>query len=89
MPLYDFDCPGCGHSFEELVGVGEVPACPGCGHEDPQRRYSTVARLARIGLRGGDARRSNAVRRDREYVRREQFVTERRARREARGEPPR
>jgi putative FmdB family regulatory protein len=82
VPLYEFDCPACGHGFEELVAVGARAACPSCGREDAHRRYSTVARPLRIGLRGAEARRSNAVRRDREAVRREKFVTERRARRE-------
>ncbi len=33
MPLYEYQCPGCGHVFEELRRAGdESPArCPECG----------------------------------------------------------
>jgi putative FmdB family regulatory protein len=42
MPLYDFACPGCGATFEDLVGqdVSHRP-CPVCGHK--------AARLLSIG----------------------------------------
>jgi putative FmdB family regulatory protein len=65
MPIYEFDCAGCGERFEELVGVGETPRCPRCGGGDVRRRISLVAPPPKIGLRGGDARRSEAQRYDR------------------------
>ena len=31
MPLYDYQCPGCGHEFEALHGINQkAPACPEC-----------------------------------------------------------
>ncbi len=34
MPIYDFECPRCGHREEVLIlpgDNGEVPRCPHCG----------------------------------------------------------
>lgn len=32
MPIYEYECPGCGHRFESLQGMSEPsPACPHCG----------------------------------------------------------
>ncbi len=53
MPLYEYSCRECGHSFEELVGshVGLDEAgveCPKCGAKDPERlmagSYSPIHR---------------------------------------------
>ena len=46
MPIYEFACESCGHSFEELVGshVGLELAdvvCPGCGSAKVERQLST------------------------------------------------
>jgi len=30
MPIYDYQCQGCGHQFETLVRGGVTPACPRC-----------------------------------------------------------
>lgn len=29
--LFDYECTGCGHVFEELVQGDETPPCPECG----------------------------------------------------------
>lgn len=46
MPLYEFDCPGCGRSFEKLVrsaaGVDQV-VCPVCGNRHVKKKLSTFA----------------------------------------------
>lgn len=32
MPIHDYQCPDCGHSFEKLVDQGTQKAeCPKCG----------------------------------------------------------
>jgi putative FmdB family regulatory protein len=66
MPLYDFECNTCHERFEALVTSSEPPTCPACGAADPKRLYSTFAPPAKFGLRGGDARRSDASRRVRD-----------------------
>jgi putative FmdB family regulatory protein len=52
MPIYEFSCTACGHSFEELVGsnVGADASalrCPQCGGAELERLVSTQAPLAR------------------------------------------
>ncbi len=43
MPLYDFRCPVCGHSFEELrSSQQDAPACPKCGHTPTDRALPLV-----------------------------------------------
>ncbi len=75
MPLYDFLCRACGHTFEAHTAVDEAPACPRCGAAETERQLSTFAGPFRVGLRGAAARRSNAERRAREERRREQRAT--------------
>jgi putative FmdB family regulatory protein len=65
VPIYEFECTGCGERFEELVKADEMPACPSCGEREVERRLSGQFAHLRIGLRGADARRSEAKRRDR------------------------
>ena len=64
MPLYDFECPSCGHAFEELVAAGESPPCPSCGADGAQRRFSPFAPLARLGKRTRSEREADKRRRD-------------------------
>jgi putative FmdB family regulatory protein len=64
VPIYDFACRACGEPFEELTKADETPPCPACGSTDVERRLSTPARPPKFGLRGGDARRSEAKRHD-------------------------
>lgn len=77
VPIYDFRCGACGHEFEELVRSEEPPACPRCGSAGPDRLLSQVAPTPRIGLRGAEARRSDATRRAREERKREQRAARR------------
>jgi putative FmdB family regulatory protein len=78
VPIYEFRCQACGSVFEELARAGELPPCPECGAAEPRRLLSQVAPTPRIGLRGAEARRSDATRKAREERKRE----ERAARRE-------
>ena len=40
MPIYDFNCNDCGHSFEELAAFDAQPHCNSCGSEHTQRQFS-------------------------------------------------
>ncbi len=41
MPLYDFECPECNHTFEQELPMGApAPACPECGSDDVERQIS-------------------------------------------------
>ena len=46
MPLYEYSCRDCGHSFEVLQSMGERGddlRCPACGAVGAERRLSTFA----------------------------------------------
>jgi putative FmdB family regulatory protein len=47
VPLYEYDCRGCGHRFELLVRhstePAPAPACPLCESEDVERLLSIFA----------------------------------------------
>ena len=43
MPLFDYSCRGCGHTFEALVRGDESPACPECESADLERMFSMPA----------------------------------------------
>ncbi|ABE34505.1 regulatory, FmdB family domain protein [Paraburkholderia xenovorans LB400] len=40
MPLYDYHCTACGHTFEMLVRGGQPPVCPQCGSTALARQVS-------------------------------------------------
>jgi putative FmdB family regulatory protein len=71
MPIYEFECGACGERFEELTSADATPNCPRCSGTDVTRLISLVSPTPKIGLRGGDARRSEAKRRDRRERERE------------------
>jgi putative FmdB family regulatory protein len=43
MPIYEYECRGCHHQFEQLVRTGDVPACPQCRGGDLERLLSHVS----------------------------------------------
>ena len=44
MPLYEFECHGCGARFERLVRAGDSPpTCPACQGADIERLLSMFA----------------------------------------------
>lgn len=46
MPLYEYKCPECGHTFEVLQRMGEGAdglTCPRCQRPRPEKRFSTFA----------------------------------------------
>jgi putative FmdB family regulatory protein len=80
VPLYDFRCPECGHSFEAQMPYGELPPCPACTHVETVRVLSAFAGPFTVGMRGYAARQSNAQR----SVREEQRAERKAARQEQR-----
>ncbi len=51
MPIFDYQCRGCGALFELLVRAGsdDQPQCPGCAGLDLERRLSVPAPPAGAG----------------------------------------
>jgi putative FmdB family regulatory protein len=43
MPLYEYDCQGCGQRFEILVRDSTPPTCPSCGGTILERVLSLFA----------------------------------------------
>ncbi|MBL8878974.1 MAG: zinc ribbon domain-containing protein [Phycisphaerales bacterium] len=59
MPLYDYECKGCGHEFEALMpSADSAPAqCPKCRKSQTERRVSLIA----APRSGSDARSAPRV----------------------------
>jgi putative FmdB family regulatory protein len=85
MPIYEFECEGCGTRFEELVEAEGSAACPVCGAGKTQRLYSAVSPPGRQP-RGAAVRSDESRRREREAGRRERLAETRKRR--AAGEKP-
>ncbi len=46
MPIYEYQCRACGHSFEELRRMrdaDEIRECPKCGAKKVERQFSTFS----------------------------------------------
>jgi putative FmdB family regulatory protein len=45
MPTYDYECDGCGHSFELFQSISESPRtdCPECSQPTLRRLFGTGA----------------------------------------------
>jgi putative FmdB family regulatory protein len=86
MPIYEFECEGCGACFEELVAAGTAAlACPECGSERTRRLISAVSPPGRTP-RGAGVRSDESRRREKVAARQDR-ITESRKRRAA-GEKP-
>ncbi len=86
MPIYEYECEGCGERFEELVAAdAALVPCPECGSERTKRLISTVSPPGRMP-RGAGVRSDESRRREREAARTDR-ISESRKRRAA-GERP-
>jgi putative FmdB family regulatory protein len=85
MPIYEFECEGCGARFEELVATGGSAACPDCGAERVRRLYSRVSPPGHQP-RGAAVRSDESQRREREAARQDRIATAQKRR--AAGEKP-
>ncbi|MEE2791010.1 MAG: zinc ribbon domain-containing protein [Acidobacteriota bacterium] len=43
MPIYEYQCSACRHSFECLVNSDVSPTCPTCNSASLQKRLSAFA----------------------------------------------
>lgn len=43
MPIYEYECRGCGELFELLILKGTVAACPACQGQDLEQLLSGFA----------------------------------------------
>jgi len=51
VPIYEYQCPDCGHEFEALQKMSDDPIslCPGCGADNVKKQISQTAFV----LKGG------------------------------------
>jgi putative FmdB family regulatory protein len=40
MPIYEYECRGCRHRFEQLIIHSTTPQCPSCKGQDLERLVS-------------------------------------------------
>jgi putative FmdB family regulatory protein len=85
MPIYEFECEGCGARFEELVAAGQGVACPSCGSEQTRQLLSAVSPPGRQP-RGAAVRSNESRRREKEAGRQERLAASQK-RRAAGGKP--
>jgi putative FmdB family regulatory protein len=43
MPLFEYECRGCGRQFEYLTRNGQSPTCPACTGTDLRKLLSVFA----------------------------------------------
>ena len=43
MPIYEYECRGCGRQFEQLLRPGDTAECPHCHGRELDRLLSHVA----------------------------------------------
>lgn len=43
MPMFEFECSRCEHTFEELLRVNETAICPTCGSGEVRKLLSAPA----------------------------------------------
>ncbi len=67
MPIYEFECSGCGHLFERLQKLSDADPteCPVCGKSPVRRRLNAPAfRLAGSGWYETDFKKEGDVKRN-------------------------
>jgi putative FmdB family regulatory protein len=60
MPIYEYVCKKCDHSFEAIVQGSSKPECPSCGSRNLEKQLSVFAVTA--GNSGAGARVPEACR---------------------------
>jgi putative FmdB family regulatory protein len=54
MPIYEYRCEPCDHTFETLVrSQGDTPHCPRCGGIELAKQFSVPAAAQTAGRAGG------------------------------------
>ena len=56
MPIYEYQCRGCGSRFEKIVYRATDAMCPSCNGTELDRLLSTFAvGASSVGTRAGDS----------------------------------
>ena len=72
MPIYEYECRGCGHHFEFLLlPTSTAPVCPSCNGNDLERAISMFAVSSdgtrKLALDAG-RKRAAGVKRDKDHA---------------------
>jgi len=71
MPIYEYECCGCGHHFEYLVlPSSPTPQCPECQQKDLKRLISLCAvssETSREAHLAKARKKADAIRRDKQH----------------------
>jgi len=71
MPIYEYECCGCGHHFEYLVlPSAPTPQCPECQQKDLKRLISLCAvssETSREAHLAKARKKADAIRRDKQH----------------------
>jgi putative FmdB family regulatory protein len=71
MPIYEYQCRGCGHRFEALVRGSPAPPCPECQGQNLERLLSMFAVSSETtknhALKDG-RRKSASIKRDKDHA---------------------
>jgi putative FmdB family regulatory protein len=43
VPIFEYECRGCRHQFEQLIRTGDTPQCPKCSGHELDKLLSHVA----------------------------------------------
>lgn len=44
MPIYEYQCPNCGHEFDKIVKFSDPsPPCPSCDHDEVTKKVSQTS----------------------------------------------
>ncbi len=71
MPIYEYECRGCGHRFELVVLPLTVRACPTCRGQDLERTISMFAvssEGSRQVARSEAKKRAAGIKRDKDHA---------------------
>ena len=53
MPIFEYQCQGCGGLFEQLVmSTGASVSCPTCGNRDVVKQFSVFSTQTPAGFSG-------------------------------------
>ncbi len=50
MPIHEYHCGPCDHTFETLIrSSGDVPRCPRCGETELKKEFSVPSAARNVG----------------------------------------
>ena len=76
MPIYEYECRGCRHRFEQVVLPASTPTCPSCQGQNLERMlsiFSASSETTRASNLSAARRKNAKVNRDKQIAEHEAF----------------